>query len=59
MPHQLGVQASCALLTALWSGAASWVLLKAIDRAVGLRASETEEGQGLDLALHNESAYNP
>jgi len=56
--HQLGVQAFCALLVALWSGVASWVLLKGIDRAVGLRPSESEEGQGLDLALHNESGYN-
>jgi Amt family ammonium transporter len=56
--HQLGVQALCALLVALWSGLASWALLKAIDRGVGLRPSESEEGQGLDLSLHNESGYN-
>jgi Amt family ammonium transporter len=56
--RQLGVQAGCALLVALWSGVASWLLLKGIDRAVGLRPSQSEEGQGLDLALHNESGYN-
>jgi Amt family ammonium transporter len=56
---QLGVQAFCALLVAAWSAAASWLLLKGIERTIGLRPSETEERQGLDLSLHNESGYNP
>jgi Amt family ammonium transporter len=59
VPRQLGVQAACALLVAAWSVVASWLLLKAIDRALGLRPSESEERQGLDLSLHNESGYNP
>jgi Amt family ammonium transporter len=56
--RQLGVQALCALLVAGWTMLASWLLLQAIDRTIGLRPSEGEERQGLDLSLHNESGYN-
>ena len=56
--RQLGVQLYAALLTAAWSGAASWVLLKAVDAMVGLRVGEEAESQGLDLALHDERGYN-
>jgi Amt family ammonium transporter len=56
--RQLGVQALCAVLAAIWSMGASWVLLKALDRLVGLRPSESEERQGLDVSLHNESGYS-
>ncbi len=36
----------------------SWAILGAIKLTVGLRASREEEEQGLDLAEHNERAYN-
>ncbi len=55
---QLATQIFCAGLVAAWSIAASFVILKLIDRAIGLRASEQEERHGLDLSLHNESGYN-
>ena len=45
-------------LVGAWSVAASFVLLKGIDRFIGLRASEQEERHGLDLSLHNETGYN-
>jgi Amt family ammonium transporter len=35
----------------------SFVLLKAIHATIGLRVSEEDETQGLDLGLHNETAY--
>jgi Amt family ammonium transporter len=35
----------------------SWVVLRGIDRALGLRPSEADESQGLDLSLHNETGY--
>jgi Amt family ammonium transporter len=57
--RQVATQALCATLAALWSMAATWVLLKGLDRAVGLRPSASDEGQGLDLSLHNETGYNP
>jgi len=35
----------------------SWVLLKVIDKTMGLRVSEDHENIGLDLTQHRESAY--
>jgi Amt family ammonium transporter len=55
---QLGKQIYAALLTAAWSGVASWALLKLVDAMVGLRVGEEAESQGLDLALHDERGYN-
>ncbi len=40
-----------------FSGAASWVIAKITDVTVGLRSTEDEELQGLDIALHDERAY--
>ncbi|MFF7705860.1 ammonium transporter [Pseudomonas sp. NPDC007930] len=37
---------------------ASWVILKAVNAVTGLRAHEAMEEMGLDLAEHNERAYN-
>jgi Amt family ammonium transporter len=56
--RQLGVQTLCALIAVAWSMAVSFVLLKAIDATIGLRADEAAERNGLDVALHNESGYN-
>ena len=55
---QLGKQLYAALVTASWSGIASYALLKAVDATVGLRVGEEAESQGLDLALHDERGYN-
>ena len=35
----------------------SWVLLKAVDLALGLRVSEHDERVGLDLTQHREAGY--
>lgn len=40
-----------------FSFAASWVLLKVIDKTMGLRVQEDHENIGLDLTQHRESAY--
>jgi len=55
---QVGIQLTAALITAVWAGGASFVLLKLTDLTVGLRATEDEERMGLDLALHDETGYN-
>ena len=44
--------------TLVWSGGVSAVLLIAIDKVFGLRASEEAEREGLDLNEHGERAYN-
>lgn len=41
-----------------WSAIVSAVLLFVIKKTMGLRPDEAEEVQGLDTALHGESAYN-
>jgi ammonium transporter, Amt family len=35
----------------------TWVLVKLVDRLVGLRVSEEQEREGLDLNLHGEEGY--
>ncbi|MFN3486388.1 MAG: ammonium transporter, partial [Planctomycetota bacterium] len=45
-------------ITWAWAAFASFVILKVVDAAVGLRPTEAEETQGLDLTLHGEAAYN-
>ncbi len=44
--------------TLLWSGVLSFVILTAIDLAIGLRGDEQQETEGLDIALHEEAGYN-
>jgi Amt family ammonium transporter len=47
-----------ALIGAALSMAATYILLLAVDKLVGLRVSGEEEIQGLDLSQHGEEAYN-
>ena len=42
------------LITLVYSGVLSFVLLKLIDLTIGLRVSEEEEREGLDVVLHGE-----
>ncbi len=42
----------------LWSGVVSLVLFKLIDIVMGLRVTEEDEREGLDVASHGERAYN-
>ncbi|BBD80065.1 ammonium transporter [Aerosticca soli] len=55
---QLWIQAKGVGFTIVWSGVLSLVLLKLIDWTIGLRVTEEQELMGLDLALHEERAYN-
>jgi len=55
---QVGRQFIGVCVTFAYSAAVSFVLLKAIDRTLGLRVSPDEETEGLDLALHDERGYN-
>jgi Amt family ammonium transporter len=56
---QLWVQAQGVVVTILWSGLVTWATLRLLDLWLGLRVSEEEEVQGLDIALHEETGYNP
>lgn len=42
------------MITLVYSGVLSFVLLKLIDLTIGLRVSEEEEREGLDVILHGE-----
>ncbi len=55
---QVGVQIIGVLATVIYSGIASLVILKVIDSFIGLRVSEEQESEGLDLAQHDERGYN-
>jgi Amt family ammonium transporter len=48
-------QAGAVATTLLVSGVGSFILLKALDMTIGLRVSEEQEREGLDLALHGET----
>jgi Amt family ammonium transporter len=54
----IGGQLAAMLACILLSLAGTWVLAKLVDRLVGLRPSEEEEAQGLDIADHGEEGYN-
>jgi ammonium transporter, Amt family len=48
------LQAKGVLTTLIYSGVVSFVLLKVIDMVMGLRVTEEEEREGLDVILHGE-----
>ncbi len=55
---QLGVQALAVIVTIIWSGLFSYVILKLIDKMIGLRVSSDEEVEGLDIVMHEETGYH-
>lgn len=56
--RQLWVQTESVLFTVAYTAVLSYIILKVIDRLMGLRVSEEAEIAGLDLAEHNERGYN-
>jgi Amt family ammonium transporter len=56
--QQVWIQAKSVLFTLVFSGVLTFVILKIVDAVVGLRVSSEQESVGLDLALHDERAYN-
>jgi ammonium transporter, Amt family len=55
---QVWKQTFAVLFTIGYSALVSVIVLKAISLLTPLRASDDEESQGLDLALHNERGYS-
>jgi Amt family ammonium transporter len=58
IPQQVWIQTKSVLFTIVFTGVLSFVILKIVDATVGLRVSSEQETEGLDLALHDERAYN-
>jgi len=56
--EQLLTQSIGILATIAWCAVISYVLLKVLDAVIGLRVSNEEETEGLDLVLHDERGYN-
>jgi len=54
---QLVIQGTGVLTTIVWSGVVAFVAYKIVDMTVGLRVTEEQEREGLDIASHGESAY--
>ena len=54
---QLGVQALGIVVTMVWCGVVTWLLLKLLSATVGLRVNDEQETEGLDLAAHGERGY--
>ena len=55
---QVWIQAKAVLLTIVWSGVVSLAAYKIVDIVVGLRVTEEDEREGLDITSHGETAYN-
>ena len=55
--HQVWVQFLAVLATLIYGGIASFIILKVLDLIIGLRVSEEQETQGLDISLHDERGY--
>ena len=58
MGAQVWIQTKSVLFTVVWSGVVAFIAYKIVDLLIGLRVSEEEERQGLDISSHGETAYN-
>ncbi|KKK53010.1 hypothetical protein LCGC14_3099050, partial [marine sediment metagenome] len=56
-PTFFGIQVFAVVVTFVYAFIVSALLLKIIDRVIGLRISEEEEEIGLDLSQHSEAGY--
>jgi Amt family ammonium transporter len=55
--HQIMVQLEGVVITIVWSAVVAYVAFKLVDMLVGLRVTEEEEREGLDISSHGETAY--
>ena len=55
---QFTAQLISVVFTLVYSGVLSFIILKIVDAIIGLRVSQEEETEGLDIALHDERGYN-
>jgi Amt family ammonium transporter len=55
---QVWIQLQAVVTTIVWSGVVSVIAYKLVDIVVGLRVTEEEEREGLDISSHGETAYH-
>jgi ammonium transporter, Amt family len=58
IPAQVIIQAQAVGICILWTAVVSAIALGIVKATIGLRVTESEEREGLDLSSHGESAYN-
>ncbi|MBA3477682.1 MAG: ammonium transporter [Lautropia sp.] len=58
MTAQLVVQLKSVAITIVWSAVVAFIAYKIVDMMVGLRVTEDEEREGLDISSHGETAYH-
>jgi Amt family ammonium transporter len=54
---QVWIQCLGVLFTLVYSGVGSFIILKIIDAVIGLRVTEEQETEGLDVSQHDERGY--
>ncbi|MCT6517898.1 MULTISPECIES: ammonium transporter AmtB [Enterobacterales] len=57
LSKQVVIQLISVVITVIWSGVVAYTSFKIADKLVGLRVTEEEEHDGLDLTTHGERAY--
>jgi Amt family ammonium transporter len=55
---QVWIQLQAVVTTIVWSAVVSYIAYKLVDLVLGLRVSEEEEREGLDISSHGETAYH-
>jgi Amt family ammonium transporter len=55
---QVWIQLQAVITTIIWSGVVSYIAYKLVDLVIGLRVTEEEEREGLDISSHGETAYH-
>ena len=55
---QVWIQTKAIGLTIVWSGVVAFVSYFIVDKVIGLRVSEEDEREGLDISAHGETAYH-
>jgi Amt family ammonium transporter len=55
---QVWIQAQAVMTTIAWSAVVSLIAYKLVDMTIGLRVSQDEEREGLDISSHGETAYH-
>ncbi len=58
MATQVWIQIQAVVLTIVWCGLGSAILFVVVKAVFGLRPSESEEREGLDISAHGERAYD-
>jgi Amt family ammonium transporter len=58
MGKQFLIQLTGVVVTIVWCAVFSFIIFKVLDAVIGLRVTEEQETEGLDLVLHDERGYN-